>query len=201
MCLYSAASMLERSLSAATTTLAGKTLLVVGFGMIGRKIGALGRAIGMHVVGVSRTGRAHEDAHEVYPISRLLDFLPRADAVIAALPLNGSTEGLFNDVLFEHFRAGAFFVNVGRGATVNHAALLRALARQAVQAAALDVLAQEPLPSEDALWSADRLLLTPHIGGAGDPRAIRAMALGFAANLQRFIRGEPLADLIFDRQS
>jgi phosphoglycerate dehydrogenase-like enzyme len=186
----------ERGFAAGTTTLAGKTLLVVGFGTIGRKIGALGRAIGMHVIGVSRSGLAHDSAHEVHPASSLIDLLPRADAIIAALPLNASTSGLFDQHTFEYCRPGAFFVNVGRGATVDGRALVRALSERTLRAAALDVTTPEPLPAGDAMWSAERLLLTPHVGGAGDRDAIRAIARQLVANVRRFQRGEPLVNLI-----
>ena len=190
----------ERGFAAQTTTLAGKTLLVVGFGTVGRKIGALGRAIGMHVIGVSRSGRAHESAHEVHTVSSLKHLLPRADAIIVALPLTDSTSHLFDQQAFDCCRPGALFVNVGRGATVDSPALLRALAGGALRAAALDVTMPEPPAPGDALWNAERLLLTPHIGGAGDPDAIRAIAHEFAANVGRFGRGEPLVNLILNRE-
>lgn len=191
----------DRSGTTEMTTLAGKTLLVVGFGVIGRKIGTLGRAIGMRVIGISRSGGPHESAHEVHAISSLPDLLPRADAIIAALPLTAATTGLFDRHMFERCRVGAFFVNVGRGATVDNRALLAALARRTLRAAALDVTTPEPLPTGDAMWNTRRLLLTPHVGGAGDQRAIQAIAEEFAANVRRFVRGEPLTHLISNRES
>jgi phosphoglycerate dehydrogenase-like enzyme len=189
----------ERGFAAQTTTLAGKTLLVVGFGTVGRKIGALGRAIGMHVLGVSRSGLAHDSAHEVHPVASLGELLPRADAIVAALPLNGSTSGLFDQQAFDRCRPGALFVNVGRGATVDNSALLRALAERTLRAAALDVTSPEPLAAGHALWTAAGLLLTPHIGGAGDRHAVRVIARELAANVRRFLRGEPLTNLILNR--
>ncbi len=80
-------------------------------------------------------------------------------------------------------------------------ALLRALADRTLQAAALDVTTPEPLAAGDPMWSGQRLLLTPHIGGAGDRHAIRAIARELAANVGRFQRGEPLSHSILKPHS
>lgn len=186
----------DRKYAAETLTLAGKTLLVAGFGAIGRKIGVIAQAIGMHVIGVSRSGRPHADAHEVHSFSNLLELLPRADAIVVALPLAATTLNLFDQHAFGHCRPGALFVNIGRGGTVDQRALLTALGEGTLRAAALDVMTPEPLPAGDALWNTERLLLTPHVGGAGDPQAIRRMAAQFAEDVVRFIRNEPLVNVV-----
>ena len=186
----------DRGFAAETLTLSGKTLLIAGFGNLGRKIATLARAIGMYVIAVSYSGRASDGAHEVHATHCLRELLPRAHAVIDALPLNPSTAGLFDQQAFACCRPGTLFVNVGRGGTVDHAALLHALAARTLQAAALDVVEHEPLAAADPLWLEPRVLLTPHIGGAGDRQAIERMAERFAANLHRYLRGEPLLDVL-----
>jgi phosphoglycerate dehydrogenase-like enzyme len=190
----------DRSFTRDIVTLSGKTLLVVGFGGIGRKVGALGKAIGMHVLGVSRTGRPDDCAHEVHPVSSLGELLGRAAAIVVALPLRTDTAVLFDRSAFQRCRPGALFVNVGRGATVDQDALLAALREGALRGAALDVMTPEPLPAANPLWHTPRLLLTPHVGGAGDAQALRRMADEFVMNIGRFQRGEPLRNLILDRK-
>jgi phosphoglycerate dehydrogenase-like enzyme len=191
----------DREFSREAVTLAGKTLLVVGFGAIGRKVGAFGKAVGMHVIGLARSTRTDECAHEVHPISSLHGFLPRADAIVVALPLTDETAVLFDRRAFQLCRLGALFVNVGRGGTVDQDALMSALRERTLRGAALDVMTPEPLPAAHPLWSAPRLLLTPHIGGAGDPGALRRMAGELAENIKRFQRGEPLQNLVLDRHA
>lgn len=186
----------DRSFAGHAITLRGKTLLVVGFGRIGRKVAALGKAIGMRVIAVSRSGSRHANACEVHKVSSLTQLLPRADAIVATLPLSATTRRLFDERTLRYCRPGAIFVNVGRGETVDQSALLIALRQGILGAAGMDVTAPEPPAADDPLWSAERVLLTPHVGGAGDPEAVRAMAEEFAANLRRFIDGQPLRNLI-----
>lgn len=186
----------DRGFTQDMVTLSGKTLLVAGFGRIGRKVGALGKAIGMHVIGVSRSDRPDECAHEVHTVSDLGELLGRADAIVVALPLRADTASLFDRKAFQRCRPGALFVNVGRGATVDRDALVNALREGTLHSAAVDVMTPEPLPAGDPMWHTPRLLITPHVGGAGDIQALRRMAEEFVTNIGRFRRGEGLRNLI-----
>jgi phosphoglycerate dehydrogenase-like enzyme len=186
----------DRRLAAGLSTLQGKTLLVTGFGSVGQAIGGLGSALGMHVIGLSRSGRPNGCAHEMYPADCLLDLLPRADAIIVALPLRSDTAGLFNADAFDRCKAGALFINVGRGGIVDHDSLIAALCHGNLGGAALDVTMPEPLPAGHPLWTAPNVLITPHVGGAGDQQALRMMASEFAANIQRLQQGRPLLNLL-----
>ena len=173
------------------TTLSGATLVVVGFGSIGQRVAKLARGYDMTVIGVSRSGRP-VDGYEVHPASDLLQVLPRADAVICALPYAQETRHLLDAAAFGRFKPGAYFVNVGRGGVVDQAALIAALESGALAGAGLDVTDPEPLPEGDPLWTAPNVLITPHYAAAGDREAAARIAEGLVENIRRFRSGEPL---------
>ncbi len=138
----------------------GHTVLIVGHGSIGRVLAARLAPFGARVIGVAR--HARDDAH---PVSALPDLLPQADVVVNLLPLTRETERFFDAALFARMKAGALFVNAGRGRTVDTDALLEALRAGRIRAA-LDVTDPEPLPADHPLWHAPNILITPHIAGA-----------------------------------
>ena len=172
-------------------TLSGATLAIVGFGSIGQRVARLARGYDMTVIGVSRSGRP-VDGFEVHPASDLLEVLPRADAVICALPYAQATRHLLNEQAFAHFKPGAYFVNVGRGGVVDQPALIEALKSGVLAGAGLDVTDPEPLPEGDPLWTAPNTLITPHYAAAGDREAAKRTAEGLVENIRRFRAGEPL---------
>ena len=173
------------------TTLSGATLVVVGFGSIGRRVARLASGYDMTVIGVSRSGRP-VDGYEVHPASDLHEVLPRADAVICALPYAEETRHMLDAQAFARFKPGAYFVNVGRGGVVDQAALIAALQSGALAGAGLDVTDPEPLPEGDPLWTAPNVLITPHYAAAGDREAAARIAEGLVENIRRFRAGEPL---------
>ncbi len=182
----------DRPYVSRATTLTGATLAIVGFGSIGQRIAKIAHGYDMTVLGVSRSGRAAEGADEIHPASALLDVLPRADAVICALPYEAETRHVFNAEAFARFKPSALFVNIGRGGVVDQAALIAALKGGALAGAGLDVADPEPLPADDPLWDAPNLLITPHYAGAGDQGAAVHIAKGLMENLRRFRAGEAL---------
>ena len=180
-----------KSYAQKATTLTGATLAVVGFGSIGQRVAKLARGYDMTVIGVSHSGRP-VDGYEVHPASALLEVLPRADAVISALPFSAETRHLFDAKAFACFKPTAWFVNVGRGGVVDQAALIAALQNETLAGAGLDVTDPEPLPPGDPLWTAPNVLITPHYAAAGDREAPIRIAEGFVENIRRFRAGEPL---------
>ena len=106
-----------------STPVAGKTLLVVGTGHIGRGAARCCRALGVHVIGVSRHGRAVEEVDEAYPVAELDRVLPRADFVFVAIPFTPETRNLIDRRRQSLLKPGAGLVNVGRAATVDYEAL------------------------------------------------------------------------------
>lgn len=128
--------------------LAGRTLPIVGLGSIGTEVARLGKAFGMHTIGVNRQGVSdspHVD--EAHPSADLKRILADADAVVLALPLTEETEGLLDAEAIAKMRPGAAIVNVGRGGVIDEAALVDGLRHGRLGGAALDVFATEPLPA------------------------------------------------------
>ena len=95
-------------------------------------------------------------------------------------------------------KPGSVLINLGRGALVDEAALVPALARGVPAGAALDVFEREPLPAESPLWGLPQVILTPHVSGLGPRYWERSIEL-FAGNLRRFLAGEPLVNVVDKR--
>jgi phosphoglycerate dehydrogenase-like enzyme len=144
----------------------------------------------MRVIGLRRTPRGDEPC-ETWPLSRLYDLLPRADAVVLALPLTDATRHILDAPAIAAMKSGALVVNVGRGELVDESALVAALEKGALRGAGLDVFEREPLPPASPLWSLPGVIVTPHASGRTPGNHGRAELL-FLENLARFFRGEPL---------
>lgn len=145
------------------TELNGATLVIVGFGSIGREIAKRATALEMRVIGVTRTGRGDAThAQKIVPVETLEAVLPEADYVIVATPETGETKHLFNRQTFTKMKRGARLINLGRGSAIDENALVRALESGQLGGAALDVTDIEPLPPESPLWTAPNLFITPH---------------------------------------
>ncbi|MFM8943727.1 MAG: D-2-hydroxyacid dehydrogenase [Actinomycetota bacterium] len=175
---------------------AGRHLLVVGIGPIGRAVARAARALGMEVRGVGRRARPGDPVFGyVLGVDELPDGLAWADVVVDALPATRATAGIFDAAAFAAMRAGSRFVNVGRGSTVVEDALVDAVRSGHLAGAALDVFEREPLPSASALWDLDRVLISPHAGAmVGGWR--EAVVEVFLENLDRFLRGAPLRNVV-----
>jgi glyoxylate/hydroxypyruvate reductase A len=172
---------------------AGKTMTIVGLGDIGRTIAAGARALGMRVLGVSRSGRRVRGVARVYRLPRLRRALAEADVVVVVLPLTETTRGLLDAGALAAMKPTAWLFNIGRGAVVDEAALLAALRERRLGGAVLDVFATEPLPPEHPLWTLDNVVVTPHISGPSVPEEIAPV---FDDNLARWLVGRPLRHVV-----
>jgi phosphoglycerate dehydrogenase-like enzyme len=183
-----------------TERLAGRTALVVGVGPIGRAVARSCGALGMRVQGVGRTARPGDEAFEsIHGLDELADALTRADFVVNALPATAETRHAFGEDAFAAMNAWARFVNVGRGSTVDEAALVRALADGRIAGAALDVFEEEPLRSSSPLWSMPNVVVSPHMSGdfAGWRETVVEL---FVENLERYLTGRPLHGVVDKRR-
>lgn len=174
----------------------GKTLLVVGAGPIGRMISSLARNLGMKPSAVARTARAEDPDFERVFASRDLDeALPNADYVVIAAPLTDETRDMFKAAQFQKMKSEARLINIGRGATVDEAALIEALRKGEISGAALDVFREEPLPEESPLWEMDEVIVSPHMSGdfAGWTGALGEL---FAENFRRWQEGGELLNIV-----
>ncbi len=174
--------------------LRGMTAGVVGLGAVGREVARTLRAVGVRVVGVRRTpvddpAALHVD--EATTPDRLLELLPRCDALVLIAPHTPETEGLIGARELALLPAGAILVNIARGALVDEDALVAALRSGHLGGAALDVAAVEPLPAESPLWGLPNVLITAHSASTVERENERLTDL-FVENLRRFLAGAPL---------
>ncbi|HWA10951.1 MAG TPA: D-2-hydroxyacid dehydrogenase [Opitutaceae bacterium] len=174
--------------------LTGQTVLLLGFGAIGRRLAELLAPFRMKVYAVRRQTRSEPGVHVVAE-EDLTRVLPQADHVVNILSENDSTRNYVNARRLGWFKPGARFYNVGRGATVDHRALLEALQSGRLGAAYLDVFEPEPLAPADPLWTAPNCYITPHTAG-GRHDQNEAIVRHFLRNLEAFERGGPMTDRI-----
>jgi phosphoglycerate dehydrogenase-like enzyme len=175
--------------------LADTTWLIVGYGRIGREVARRAHAFGATLIGLRRDAHPDEFTREVATLDRLAELLPRADVVVLATGLNEATREMANAAFFARMKAQSLFVNVGRGGLVDEGALLAALDLGTPARATLDVFQTEPLPGESPLWHHPRVRLSSHTSALGSGNARRSDAL-FLDNLGRFVRGEPLRNVV-----
>ena len=170
----------------------GKTLLIVGFGRIGKLVARIAKAMDMKILAYDKRD-IHEEAKEIGAevVDTLEQGLSRADVVSIHVPLTPETRNMFSDRAFEAMKPGAILVNTSRGAVVNPRALLRALDDWIVAAAGLDVLPEEPPRSPEviALARHPRVVVTPHIG-ASTFEAQERVAIEIAAAIARALNAE-----------
>jgi phosphoglycerate dehydrogenase-like enzyme len=177
-----------------TQRLAGQRLLVLGPGPIGRATARRARDLGMAVTAVGRAPRPDDLFDRVGGPQDLHAMLGEADVVFDALPLTPGTRHYVDAAALAAMQPTARFVNVGRGATVDEAALVDALREGRIAGAALDVFQVEPLPEDSPLWMLPNVIVSPHICGDFDGWEEETVRI-FVDNLGRFVRGEPLLNL------
>ncbi len=171
------------------TDVTGKTLLIVGFGRIGREVARRALAAKMRVCAFDVRADLPE-AEGVERVGELADGLARADVVSLHVDLNPATYHLLDDAAFARMRPSAIVVNAARGAVIDQAALTRALQEGRIAGAGLDVLEVEPPPASEPLLALPNVVVLPHIGSA-TVETRRAMLECAVANLAACLRGEP----------
>ena len=177
--------------------LRGRTLTLVGIGDIGGEIARVARAVGMRVVGVSRSGRRVPHVDRVHRTVHLHRALSAADFVVVVVPLTPATRGLIDATALAAMRPDAWLLNIGRGAVVDDAALVAALRTRRIAGAILDVFPSEPLPPEHPLWRLENAVITPHIAG---PSTAEEIAPVFNDNLARWLSDQPLHHIVDRRK-
>ena len=168
---------------------ADTTVLIVGYGSIGRAIESRLAPFGARFLRVARHAR-----EGVLPVSQLDELLPQADVVVLVTPLTAETRHLMNAARIAGMKRGALLVNAARGAVVDTDALVQALNENRIRAA-IDVTDPEPLPAGHPLWKALNLLITPHVAGASAKFLRRALNLA-SEQARRYVRGEALINVV-----
>ena len=186
----------DRRSTEGMTTLRGKTMLVVGLGGIGTEIARRGAALGMRVVATRNSSRSGPQFVDYVGLSgEMIDLAKDADVIVNALPLTNETRGLLGSDFFgAEFSRTPYFINVGRGATVDTQALLVALKSGRLAGAGLDVTDPEPLPRDHALWRQPNVIITPHVSARGGDRSRHRLLT--AENIRRYLAGDALLNVV-----
>jgi phosphoglycerate dehydrogenase-like enzyme len=191
--------------------LRGATLGIIGYGSIGRELARMTTsALGMRVVALKRDPSRRADPDYCPPGAGdpdgrlperwlgpdgLAELLERSDVVVMAAPLTPATRGMIGATQLARMKRSAYFINVGRGASVDEAALARALSERRIAGAAVDVFAEEPPPAGHPLYACDNVIVSPHVSGFLASYDDRCSEL-FAENLRRWLAGAPLLNLV-----
>lgn len=171
--------------------LEGATVLIVGYGSIGRALETRLTPFGVNLLRVAR-----RPAEGVHAWRDLPGLLRQADVVVILLPLTPETRRIVDGDFLSAIRPGALLVNAARGAIIDTDALMRAVLDGKVRAA-LDVTNPEPLPDGHPLWSAPGVLITPHVAGSVRKLFDRAWRL-IADQVRRYQTGAPLRNVVVD---
>jgi phosphoglycerate dehydrogenase-like enzyme len=193
------------------TEVRGATMGVIGYGSIGRELARLAvSAFGMTVLaskrnpaergdrGYGRPGTGDPEGRlpaSWYGPAELPRMLPRCDVVVLCAPLTRETRRLIDRAALAAMKPTAYFINVGRGASVDEAALAEALAARRIAGAGLDVFAEEPPAAGHPFYDLDNVIVSPHVSGFLPSYDDRCAEL-FAENLRRYLAREPLLNLV-----
>jgi phosphoglycerate dehydrogenase-like enzyme len=178
----------------------GRTAGVIGLGDIGLAVAERTKALGMRVIATRRTvGARPPCVDELLGPEGLPYLLQNADFVVIAAPLTPETHGLIGEKELRMMKPTAYIFNVGRGAIIQEAVLIRALKKGWIAGAGLDVTEVEPPPADSELFRLPNVFLTPHYSGLRSNYWEHSVAI-FKPNLAKFLRGEPL-DKVVDKRS
>lgn len=171
-----------------TSEIAGKTIGIIGYGTIGKRVAQLARAFGMKVLAYTRTpGESSEETQFV----SLDELLKMSDVVTLHCPLTDSTKELINAKTLSMMKKTSLLVNTSRGGVINEQDLADALQNEVIAGACLDVLTQEPMREDCPLFRAKNCTITPHIAWA--PKQTRERLLTVVEeNLRSWLSGKPI---------
>lgn len=173
----------------------GKTLGILGLGAIGGEVARIAAALGMRVVGTKRRAQSMAHVAEVLPPERTDEVMAQSDFVLLLLPATPETDNFIDAKRLAKMKPGAWLLNFGRGHIIKDDDLIAAAKEKKIAGAVLDVFRQEPLPADHPFWTAEGIIVLPHIGGP-HPQRDKFVARLFVDNLKRFLDGEPLKEVV-----
>ena len=180
----------------------GKVMGIVGYGETGRACAEKARAFGMKILGLRRRpdlSKGDPLIEAVFGPNELHDLLAQSDYVVLAAPATPLTRGLIGKAEFRVMKGSAVLINVGRGSSIDETAMIDALEQERIRGAALDVYETEPLPPVHPFYRMENVLLSPHCADHTPGFYELTMAF-FIQNLQCFLKGEPLENVV-DKQA
>ena len=169
--------------------LQGKTVGILGIGVIAEALAPKCKALGMNVVGITSSPRQVAGFDRVLPVSDLIKTLPEVDHFVLLTPYSAATHHMIDAQVFAAMKPTAFLTNLARGGVVDEDALVEALKQKKIAGAALDVFNQEPLPPDNPLWTFKNVIVTSHQGGFCDTYPDLAMPI-LEHNMRCFLKGE-----------
>ncbi len=185
----------------------GKTAVMVGYGSIGREVARQLAALGLRIVAIKpRPDVRHDDSYRVpgtgdpdgtiperiLGVQALEEVAAEADLLILTMPLTEASTGIVDARILAALPARAWLINVSRGPLVDEPALIEALQAGRIAGAVLDVFAIEPLPSDDPIWDAPNVIITPHVSGATHEFLDDLVV----ENVRRYLAAEPLLNIV-----
>jgi phosphoglycerate dehydrogenase-like enzyme len=177
-------------------TLKGRTMLLVGLGGVGTEVATRAHALGMTVTAIRSSDRpGPPTVSRVGQSPALLEFVADADIVVNSVPLTDDTRAMFDARVFAAMKQGAYFINVGRGASVVTDDLVKALQSGHLAGAGLDVTEREPLPANHVLWTMPNVLITPHVA-PNSAVDFESRWLVFRENLRRYVAGDRMLSVV-----
>lgn len=181
-----------------TEEIQGKTLGIIGYGGIGSTAAELARPFGMRIVALRRRPELFEKdplVDQSFAPSQINELMATSDYVLLATPLTDDTRGMIGAAQIAAMKPTSVLINVGRGAVVDEAALIKALEDGKIRGSALDVFAVEPLPAGHPFYRMENVLLSPHTADHVQD-FIHLAVEAFLENLKRFQAGQPLMNLV-----
>jgi phosphoglycerate dehydrogenase-like enzyme len=173
----------------------GKTIGIIGLGSIGSLLAAKCKALDFRVVGYKRTPVDISNVDELYLEGQMDEVLAQSDFIVVTAPLTPQTVGMIGIEQFRKMKDTAVLINLGRGPIVKTDDLVEALRLKLIAGACLDVTDPEPLPVNHPLWLMSNVIISPHCS-ANSPKYFDRATEVFCDELDRFMRGEPLANLV-----
>ncbi len=174
-------------------SLQGNTFCCIGSGNISQHLATTAAHFLMQPFALSHSGQSKPAFQQVHSFQQGLQACGKANVVVAVLPNTQATNNLLDQQFFEHLNDEVIFFNVGRGATVDHQALLRFLQQNPKAWAILDVCQPEPLPASHPLWQQSNCIITPHVAA---PSRVTDISSLFAEKLQDYLEGRELQDKV-----
>jgi phosphoglycerate dehydrogenase-like enzyme len=179
--------------------LSGRTMGVIGLGNIGKAIARVANAMRMNVIAIdARSLECPDYVQDCWGLDSLPRLLKESDVVVVTVPFTPETKDMIGADEIAQMKDDSYLVGISRGGIINEQALADALKSGKLAGAAVDVTATEPLPSEDPIWDAPNLIITPHCCGTSE-QTYRDVTEFLRTNLKRYFDGEPLVNVIDKR--
>ncbi|OGA95568.1 MAG: hypothetical protein A3G27_13325 [Betaproteobacteria bacterium RIFCSPLOWO2_12_FULL_66_14] len=172
----------------------GKTVAILGVGIVGADLAARCKACGMQVIGVTRTIRAMDNFDRMVTYAELEQAARAADFLVVIAPHSAQTDKIVSARVLAAMKRSAFLINISRGGVCDEDALAQALRDKRIAGAGLDVFETEPLPADHPFWRMERVMVTPHMGGSSDFAPGLQMEI-LEHNLRCFLEGR-LSDMV-----